>query len=312
MSRLRHDPLTGEPILFAPERRDRPNAFDEQREPDSHACPFCPGNESETPPEIARIGTPERWEVRVIPNRYPLVGRGGMTGIHEVVIETPQHEATFASLSTGQRTRVLHVWRDRFAAHRRNRSLRHLVIFRNDGARAGQSISHPHTQIVGLPFIPARIRRESSLLRARRKKGEPCPACAEMGDATEIVAGNEHFLALIPFASRGPFQIRILPRRHAADFGQIEDRETAPLDQILSVILDAMTSALGGVSWNLLIQGAPLRAAGADDFHWSIDILPRLTVDGGFELATGIPINIVPPEDAAERFRNEIGKSAEP
>lgn len=312
MSRLRHDPLTGEPILFAPERRDRPNAFDERREVTSQMCPFCPGNESETPPEVARIGTPERWEVRVVPNRYPLVGRDGMRGIHEVVIETPEHDATFASLSPGQRTRVLRVWRDRFAAHRRNRSLRHLVIFRNDGARAGQSITHPHTQIVGLPFIPPRIRRESSLLRTRRKKGEPCPSCAESGEANEIVARNEHFLALVPFASRGPFQIRILPLRHAADFGQIGDFETDALERILSRVLDAMIGALGHISWNLLVQSAPLRAAGADAFHWSLEILPRLTVDGGFELATGIHINIVPPEDAAKRLRNAIGRSAEP
>lgn len=306
MSRLRHDPLTGEPILFAPERRDRPNAFDQQPAPESQICPFCPGNEDQTPPEIARIGTAETWDVRVVPNRYPMVGHGGLKGVHEVVIETPQHEATFASLSSGQRTRVLRAYRDRFASHRRNRSLRHLVIFRNEGQRAGQSLKHPHAQIVGLPFIPDRIRRESALLRGRRKRGEPCPVCAEAGDAREMVGENEHFIALAPFASRSPFQVRVLPRRHAADFGQIDDRETGALEELLGRVVRAMESGLGTISWNLLIQSAPLYAAGTDAFHWSVDVVPRLTVDGGFELATGIPINIVPPEEAAERLRNEL------
>ncbi|HEY0594069.1 MAG TPA: DUF4931 domain-containing protein [Thermoanaerobaculia bacterium] len=304
MSRLRHDPLTGEPILFAPERRERPNAFEGGvPQDDNGMCPFCPGNEHETPPEVARTGTAARWDVRVVPNRYPAVGQHGLRGIHEVVIEAPRHEATFASMSSAQRVRVLRAYRERFAAHRRDRSIRHLVIFRNDGARSGQSLGHPHAQIIGLPFIPDRIRREASLMRSRRRKNLPCLVCQELGDAERTIDANEAFAALAPKASRSPYALRIVPMRHAPDFGQTDDRELELLDAILGRVLGAINAALAQPPWNMVIQSAPMRTASADAFHWWIDVLPRLTTDGGFELATGIPINIVTPESAAAELR---------
>jgi UDPglucose--hexose-1-phosphate uridylyltransferase len=307
MSRLRHDPLTGEPVLFAPERRERPNAFEGTRGEDNGVCPFCPGNERETPPEVARSGSAARWDVRVVPNRYPAVGQHGLHGVHEVVIESPQHDATLATMSSAQRTRVLRAYRERFAAHRRDRTLRHLVIFRNDGARSGQSLTHPHAQIIGLPFVPDRMRREASLVRAHKRRGLPCHLCRDLDDAERRIAQNEAFVAVAPKTSRSPYAIRIIPRRHAPDFGQTDDRELASLDAILAAVLRAMNARLETPPYNLVIQNAPLRSAAADAFHWSIEILPRLTTDGGFELATGIPINIVTPEDAAEDLRGAIG-----
>jgi UDPglucose--hexose-1-phosphate uridylyltransferase len=308
MSRLRHDPLTGEPILFAPERRERPNAFEGGAAPDENGvCPFCPGNEHETPPEVARSGSGGRWDLRVVPNRYPAVGLHGLHGVHEVVIESPRHDATFASMTSAQRVRVLRAYRERFAAHRRDRSIRHLVIFRNDGARSGQSLSHPHAQIIGLPFIPDRVRREASLMRARKRKNLPCLVCQDLADAERTLASNEAFVAVAPKASRSPYAIRVVPSRHTPDFGQIDDRELELLDAILADVLRAMNAVLAAPPWNMLVQSAPMRSASADAFHWWIDILPRLTTDGGFELATGIPINIVTPESAAADLRAAVG-----
>ena len=306
MSRLRHDPLTGEPILFAPERRERPNAFEGDERDENGICPFCPGNEHETPPEVARSGSAARWDVRVVPNRYPAVGLHGLHGIHEVVIESPQHDATFASLTSAQRIRVLRSYRERFAAHRRDRSIRHLIIFRNDGGRAGQSLSHPHAQIIGLPFIPDRIRREASLMRSRKRKNLPCLVCRDLEDEERRIASNEAFVATAPKASRSPYAIRISPSRHAADFGQINDREVELLDAILAQVLGATSAVLPRAPYNLVVQSAPMRSASSDAFHWWVDILPRLTNDGGFELATGIPINIVTPESAAAELRQAI------
>lgn len=307
MSRLRHDPLTGEPILFAPERRERPNAFEGGVAEENGICPFCPGNERETPPEVARSGTAARWDVRVVPNRYPAVGQHGLHGIHEVVIESPRHDATFASMTSAQRIRVLRAYRERFAAHRRDRSIRHLVIFRNDGARSGQSLAHPHAQIIGLPFIPDRIRREASLMRSRKRKDLPCLVCHEAGDDERRIDANAAFTALAPKASRSPYAIRVVPSRHCADFGQTDDREIELLDTILGRALGAMNGVLETPPYNMVVQSAPLRSAAADAFHWWIDILPRLTADGGFELATGIPINIVTPESAAAELRGALG-----
>jgi UDPglucose--hexose-1-phosphate uridylyltransferase len=306
MSRLRHDPLTGEPILFAPERRERPNAFEGEASAEPGVCPFCPGNEHETPPEVARSGTAARWDVRVVPNRYPAVGLHGLRGVHEVVIESPRHDATFASMSSAQRTRVLRAYRERFAAHRRDRSIRHLVIFRNDGARSGQSLAHPHAQIIGLPFIPDRIRREASLMRSRKRKDLPCLICRALDEEELRIDSNEAFAAIAPKASRSPYAIRIVPTRHAADFGQTNDREVELLDSILERVLGAINALLGTPPYNMVVQSAPMRSASADAFHWWIDVLPRLTTDGGFELATGIPINIVTPEGAAAELRDAL------
>lgn len=306
MSRIRFDELTNEPVLLAPERRSRPNAFETSPFADP-LCPFCPGNEAETPPEVSRIAHGGRWEVRVVPNRYPMVGSSGSAGVHEVVIEAPDHDARFSTMANAQRARVLRAYRERFAAHRRNRALRHVVIFRNEGARAGQTISHAHAQIVGLPFIPERHRREAAALRSRKRKGEPCPLCHDAANASERhLAGNAHFIALAPRAARGPYQIRIQPRRHSPDFGQIGEPEIDSLAIIAGAAARAIERTLGGASWNLLIQSAPLRIAGSEAFHWYVDLIPRLAQDGGFELATGIPVNIVPPEESARELRHAM------
>ncbi|MGH9457720.1 MAG: galactose-1-phosphate uridylyltransferase, partial [Thermoanaerobaculia bacterium] len=294
------------PILFAPERRVRPNAFEQRDATPVAVCPFCPGNESETPPEIARIGTPQHWDVRVVPNRFPAVGTGGMRGVHEVVVDSPEHDATLGSLTATQRVRALRAYRERFAAHRRNRAIRHVVVFRNEGRRAGQSIVHPHAQVIGLGTIPDRIRGEAALLRSRARKGLPCLVCDELRSPDRLIAANDRFAAIAPDASRSAYQVRIVPRRHGADFGQIDDADLDALGALLGTLLRAIDRALGRPAHNLLIQSAPLRAAGADVFHWYVEIVPRLTVDGGFELATGIPINIVAPEDAAAELRGAL------
>lgn len=302
MSRLRRDPLTGEPILIAPERRLRPNAFEQETGLPGGICPFCPGNERETPPEVARIGSEERWDVRVVPNRYPFAGVGDVPGVHEVVIESPAHEEKFENLSIAQMIRVLTAWRGRYAAHSRNRAVRHLVLFRNDGRRAGQSIEHLHAQIVGLPFVPDRVKRELAAMRAAARRGEACRLCGAAVEG-ETVAENAHFRAFAPTASRAPWQVRIAPRRHAGDLGHATDEEVAALAPLLLDAVSRMKATLGDVSWNLVVNGAPLRGEGSEAFHWWIDVIPRLASDGGFELATGIPINIVRPEDAAAELR---------
>lgn len=308
MSRIRIDPLSNEPVLFAPERRSRPNAFEANASTDP-LCPFCPGNESETPAEVARIAHGGRWEVRVVPNRYPMVGSAGGEGVHEVVIESPSHEARFATVENSQRARILRAYRERFAAHRRNRALRHIVIFRNDGPKAGQTIVHPHAQIVGLPFIPERHKRHAASLRSRSRTGEVCPLCEEEASAADrVLAGDAHFVALAPLVARSPYQIRIQPRRHSPDFGQIGEDEIESLAALLGAATRALDHTLGSPSWNLVIQSAPLRIAGAEAFHWYVDLVPRLALDGGFELATGIPVNIVPPEETARELRHAMSR----
>ena len=140
-------------------------------------------------------------------------------------------------------------------------------------------------------------------MRSRRRKNLPCLVCQELGDEERRVDANEGFAAIAPKASRSPYAVRIVPVRHGPDFGQADDRELEMLDSILGRVLGAINRVLGTPPWNMAIQSAPMRTASADAFHWWIDVLPRLTTDGGFELATGIPINIVTPEGAAAELR---------
>ncbi|HUP63675.1 MAG TPA: DUF4931 domain-containing protein [Thermoanaerobaculia bacterium] len=305
MSRLLRDPLTDESILFVPERRDRPNALG-QAQGSGEPCPFCPGQEAETPAEVARIGSAESWKVRVVPNRYPAVGGEGMAGIHEVVIESPDHDATLESMSATQRLDVLRAYRGRWNVHSRNRGIRCLVLFRNDGPEAGQTLTHPHAQIIGLPFVPDRIRRKTAILRSLKREGKACPLCFDDGMEEPLIEQDELFTTIAPAASRSPFHVRIVPRRHAADFGDSSDAELEGLSGSIQRAMAAIRRLQPAASCNLVFESAPPRGASRPLFHWSIDIVPRLTVLGGFEIATGIWINVIPPVDAARELRTAL------
>jgi UDPglucose--hexose-1-phosphate uridylyltransferase len=333
---LRQDPATRLWSIIATERGKRPDDF---IKPDEAAgslpshdkdCPFCPGNEDKTPKPVFTVTDPEAgngadWVVRVVPNKFPALvvpeARGDtarrrkeciyleMDGIgeHEVVIETPDHSKTMATLSEEEVATVVRTYRDRFLALDASPWNQLIIIFRNQGERAGTSLVHPHSQIIGTPVVPGEIRRRLEESQRYYDDLGTCVYCDMLGydlkEKTRVVSENSGFVALCPFASTVPFEVWILPRRHASSFGVLSDGEIPLLAGMLRDVLRRLHGLLGNPDYNYVIRSAPHHSAGEPHFHWYLEILPRLTTRAGFEIGSGININVVVPEDAAEQLR---------
>ncbi|MGD0781620.1 MAG: DUF4921 family protein [Candidatus Aminicenantales bacterium] len=337
-SELRRDPAGGNWVIIAPDRANRPDEFRPRAvRPaggSAASCPFCPGREARTPPEVAAVRPPSSppdgpgWRVRVVPNKFPALSRagghpemrtGGLfqgldgVGVHEVVIETPDHAADFSSLSPGAAGEVVRTWRDRLRALAAEPSCAYVQLFKNYGRAAGASLSHLHSQVVALPVVPGRIREEIGLAARFHAANGACLHCRVIAEETalakRVILRDADFIATAPYASRFPYEIHIHPLRHAARFTSAEDGETGALAALLRVVLGRLRRALDDPPFNLLLhQSPPVRKAGlsAGDespaYHWHIEILPVLTRVAGFEWGTDIHINPIPPEAAAERL----------
>lgn len=268
MTTVRKNPFTGDPILFAPERAARPHAFADSA--DDARCPFCRGHESDTPPEILHTGDP--WRVRVVPNKYPPVPGA------EVIIESPDHEAAFHTIEHAEE--VVRVYADR---HRAHADAAYVAIFKNEGARAGSSIPHLHSQLVPLPFVPPRVERELEGF-ARN-----CPLCLS---PPNVIRETGAFTWFAPHASSMPYQQWIVPKRHAASIGDLNDIEITELATLLHSASSAMRRISDAYNW--MFVNTP---------HFYIDLFPRLTTIAGLELGTGAFVEIIDPAAAAERLR---------
>lgn len=274
MTFLSH-PITGDPIVFAPERGSRPGAFGGD---DADHCVFCPGHESDTPPTIASIGDP--WRVRVFRNKYPSVEDA------EVIVESAQHDATFDGIAHAQDAVRMMV--DRYRAHAH---AAYVSIFKNEGPVAGRSIPHIHSQVMPLPFVPPRVAREAEAFdRAAR-----CPLCAL--DA-HVIRETPSFRWLAPAASWMPYQQWIVPKRHIAEMSALEEPEIAELATLLQAASRAMLTLDRSYNWMFM------NFAGRDTAHFYVELFPRLTAFGGFELGTGLSVQIVEPAVAAERLQS--------
>ena len=331
MSEIRQDQATKRWVIMATERAKRPHELAGQqptaeKQPEHSAtCPFCPGNESMTPPELYRDdgGPPNSpgWQVRVVPNRFAALSPQGevairepywftkVTGVgaHEVIIESPMHNANPATLEVEQVTRVLIAAGERFNQLQQDHRLNYIAFFRNNGFAAGSSLTHPHTQIIATPITPTNIRLEIEEARRHYDDRMHCVYCEtiekERDAGARVVLETEEFFVFEPFASRWPFETWIVPKRHASTLIPGGPDQVRPLAVALQTTLGALYRALGDPAYNLVLHEAPLRDSCEDYWHWHIEILPRLSTAAGFELGTGIWINTILPEEAAAYLR---------
>jgi UDPglucose--hexose-1-phosphate uridylyltransferase len=228
-------------------------------------------------------------------------------GFHEVIIDSPDHARCMALLPDAQVASILGVYRDRYNALSADRRVNHVTIFKNHGADAGASLQHPHSQLIATPVIPSQVRhRLQEALRHYDDAGE-CMFChmveREVEDQTRIVLKSEHFVAMEVFASATPFATHIFPLRHMASFGAISEVEVADLARLLRTLLAKIYVGLENPDLNYMVRSAPADYAGARHFHWYVSVIPRLTRMAGFELGSGMFINTVLPEAAAEFLR---------
>jgi UDPglucose--hexose-1-phosphate uridylyltransferase len=331
MPELRRDPITGDWVIIAGERAKRPQDFASHlpaNEPQSASvCPFCPGNEGLTPPEVLAFRPPgsERdrpgWWVRVIPNKYPALAVEGnlnkaglgmydwMNGVgaHEVIIETPDHARQLPHLDARQVEDVLWAYRARYLDLKKDPRLKYILIFRNHGRVAGASLSHPHSQLVATPMVPGEVAAELEGARRYESYRDRCVYCdilrQETNEGSRLVAENGSFIAFEPYASKFPFETWLLPKRHCASFAAITAQEQTEFAEILGDALRRVDICLSDPPYNYMIHTAPCDSDDRQDFHWHLEILPRLTIAAGFEMGTGIYINVTPPEVAAQCLR---------
>jgi len=290
---LRWDHLAGEWAILAPGRSARPH------DRSGETCPFCPGPGEDTPPETWRLPAPDgrTWRVRAVPNRYALSDR------HEVVIESPRHDWDLALATDEQAADLCHAWQQR------HRALRHgaaqVVVFRNRGHTAGTSLSHPHSQAVGLPVLSAATRREMAAMREHYDRARR-PFAEELSSGDRLVLAEQHAIAFVPFAPAAEFEVRIAPTHRRADFAAVPDNELHSVARVLRSVLAALRDELHDPAYNLIVHTAPVGLEQAPYLCWSLRIVPRLAIPAGLELATGIPVVTTTPDEAARRLRARL------
>jgi UDPglucose--hexose-1-phosphate uridylyltransferase len=327
MPEVRQNLVTKEWVIIATERAKRPEEFSRKSEPrklppHDPSCPFCPGNESMTPKEVLKYEGESGWLVRIVPNKFPALVPNGQprrlrdgiylrmdgVGKHEVIIETPQHNETIATLSRQHVELVVQAYYERFCELSKEPYCSLIIIFRNQGERAGTSLVHPHSQLIGMPFIPLHIRRYMYELERHYDALGRCAVCDileyELKEGVRVFWSNEHFLCLVPYAASFPYEIWVIPLRHQASFSELRGDELSALADALKVALLKLHIGLNQPDYNFVLHSAPHFSAGEPFYHWYVRIVPRLTTPAGFELGSGISINVSLPEENATHLRN--------
>jgi UDPglucose--hexose-1-phosphate uridylyltransferase len=303
MSELRHDPLSGLDAIIAAGRAARPTTFASSSHDGAGAdgCPFCPGHEAETPPEVARTGpgapdTPG-WRVRAFPNKFPIIGGAvGIPGAHEVVVLSPDHHRSFAELDDRGVVEVSAMLRDRVRTHL-DAGCRYALPTINHLHAAGASIVHPHAQIFALDFVPQAVER--ALSRFDAADTDLVRADAATDDL--VVARRGAVTTWCPPASTARWMFRIAHDAAGPEFDAADDDMIDEVGFALRDGLARLARVVGGdVPYNMVVHGAP---RDRKPFHWYVEVTPRVSIVAGFEQATGILVNSTPPEQAARDLR---------
>jgi UDPglucose--hexose-1-phosphate uridylyltransferase len=320
VSQLRLNPLTGRWVTIAAERADRPGDLISRQltvesDPD-RACPFCPGNEEATPPALETYGPNGKWLVRVVPNLYPAFDgneplrvqnlgpaftQAEASGVHEVLVFTPEHLSSWADLDDKHAGLAMAAIRDRMEDHARRSTVRYTQAIVNTGREAGASLDHPHGQLLGIPFVPGEIAEEEAGFQ--RFEGS-CLLCtmleAELRAGHRIVMEDERAVVVAPFWSGAPYEMLVLPRTHEVHLESTAPADVVAVGRALRDALRLLKAKVGDVAYNLVFHTAPHHHDGP--FHWHVHVVPRLTSLAGFEQGTGVLINIVAPEVAAKHL----------
>jgi UDPglucose--hexose-1-phosphate uridylyltransferase len=322
VSQLRLNPLTGRWVTIVAERAKRPSDFaprSEAVEADpGRPCPFCPGHEDDTMPATLETTDPSgQWRMRVVPNLYPAFDgdepfavhhhgpvhvEAEASGLHEVFVLTPRHDTAIESVSEAEAGEMMLVLKQRLAEHAATPNIRYSQAIINHGREAGASLAHPHGQLLGLPFVPGEILDEQ---RAFSRFEGGCILCAtveaELADGKRVLFANDNVVAVAPYWSGSPYELLLIPRNHDLHLTDSNDEVLRAMGVAVRDCVQALREVHGDVSYNLVFHTAPHSYQGA--FHWHIHLYPKMVTQAGFEMGTGVLINIVPPEQAADELR---------
>ena len=322
MSQMRKDIFSGEWVIFASNRKNKPYNYKRGsgiEEKEDNICPFCPKNEKMTPPAVFELKNSQGWEIRVFDNMYPALNDYEFEkdcdsfyesfdgfGIHEVIVDTPEHTMDIANASEEHLYRLLCVIKQRLDKVFSNKMIEYVQVFKNNGPYAGASISHSHWQVLGVPVLTSEQEAAFKAFEEYKAKTGRCIMCDMVEHETEavkrIIKENESFVSFAPYASRQSFEMWIVPKRHVQTMKELTEDELKSLAGFLKEMLTKVESIRKGISFNICIQE---KAKSTKDglFHWYIRILPRIGSWAGFEYATRCFINPILPEYAAEFYR---------
>lgn len=327
MSQMRLNQLTGRWVTIVADRADRPTDFVPRAglndlDP-SRSCPFCPGGSDTAAPVLERLDHNGNWTMRVVPNLYPAYeGDGGFavrnlgpvhvmaegTGLHEVFVFTPQHASALDQLPDDLAGDFMLALKQRFIEHSELPDIRYTQAIINHGREAGASLSHPHGQLLGLPFVPGEILDEE---RAFARFAGGCLLCttaeAELATGERVVFANDDVLVICPYWSGQPYELLIIPRRHDQHLKSADAESLRAVGRALRDAASFLNQALGDVAYNIGFHTAPHAHSG--EYHWHIHVWPNLVTQAGFERGTGVMINVMPPEQAAATLRS-VGEPA--
>ncbi len=329
MSEFRYCKLTKEWILFAPERLKRPNNLDNKKQVTpknivNEKCPFDMNKEEYTPHEITRISQNGSWQCRVVPNLYNALSidikansiREGFFekfsgfGAHEVVIETPIHDKQIWDYNFNDLTNYLTIIQSRIINLKNDIRLEYISVFKNQGKEAGASMSHSHSQIMALPFIPKKILEEYKYKKEYYQKHKRALMddiiYEEMQNNHNIIAQNSEFVLYCPYASSFPFEVKIVSKKKLSSLLEFTKSDISALSDILKEFFTKFYSALGEISFNMIINNAPYKEYDEQTkefYRFNIEIKPRIYKQAGFELDSNININVVLPEQAAKIYK---------
>ncbi|MBM9513544.1 galactose-1-phosphate uridylyltransferase [Desulfogranum marinum] len=328
MPELRKDPILGRWIIIAQERGKRPTDFMvEEYKVKGGFCPLCPGHEKTTPDEVLVYGRNEGtanssgWQTRVVPNKYPalviegelekqgegLYDRMNGIGAHEVIIENPSHEKTFAALSPEEMIFTFRAFRDRIRDLAQDERFRYVMVFKNFGKAAGASLEHSHSQLVALPIVPRRVSSELEGSLSYYKYKDRCIFCdiirQERQQDIRRVCENDYFVTITPYAPRSPFEMWIIPRYHHSNYAAQDENSLQALTDIFSESLRRLDACIPNAPYNFVLHTQPLRSPQLDHYHWHFEIVPKLTSIAGFEWGTGFYINPMPPEETCKYLK---------
>ena len=330
MSELRKDPIIGRWVIISTERGKRPTDFvpaPPPAPPSGGFCPFCHGNEDKTPPEILAYRNngdapdTDGWHIRIVPNKYPALKVEGSLereghgvydkingiGAHEVIIESPEHTDTLATIPVKQLEDLLWAYRDRITDLKKDTRLKYALIFKNHGESAGATLEHTHSQLIAMPVIPKRVAEEIEGALKYYNYKERCIFCdiirQEIKEEHRVVSEERDFIAIAPYAPKSPFEIWIIPKEHDSNFEDCMKRQFEGLSRIFSDVLKRMDKVLSFPPYNYILHTAPLNVSNMPHYHWHFEIMPKLVKTAGFEWGSGFYINPTSPEEAARYLR---------
>jgi len=301
-SEIRKDYFTNNYVIIAPKRNKRPVCVAKDTESVITSCFFCP--EQIDPKEvIMKYGGPKGgWNVLVIANKFPAltIENKNAFGKQEVIIETPEHKKEINHLSLEHIEEIIEVYMNRFETLKNIEGIRYVIVFKNEGGKAGASVAHSHSQVIALPLVPPKIKGEYNDYADYAMENDSCPYCDiiknERGKE-RVIFEDEHLFVLAPFASNSPYGAWFIPKRHFRLMSEMSIGEKQSFAKAMKRTLDKLDDI--GYAYNYFFHNA----VNSEDYHMHLKLSPRPNVWAGLELGTGIIINPVPPEEAAKFYR---------